>query len=284
MAELMSTLRVNENDYTIKDAAAWSRIDDLYAIKESLDNKVTSIDSDSTDTEYPSAKCVYDALNASEHFVPITRGVTTAAEISTILADGKIPYFYLPDPNYGRDKIYYLVNVLANQFIFCSLNFTSGLLCYGEIMTRSTNSWQSYIWTNVTTIGSSATNSQLPTAKAVYDFVTNARKLYRHNIELGWDPGLGITQKTYVQILSPSNSALNASDLASYLYNQCAGQWIPATGNSIDGGMNPIFTTGIKSSAGTMIDFYGFSSTGSYGTNGFPIANLVATDTIVEAQ
>ena len=32
--------------------------------KEDEDNKVTSLSSSSTDTEYPSAKCVYDEINA----------------------------------------------------------------------------------------------------------------------------------------------------------------------------------------------------------------------------
>lgn len=32
--------------------------------KEDEDNKVTSLSSSSTDTEYPSAKCVYDEIDA----------------------------------------------------------------------------------------------------------------------------------------------------------------------------------------------------------------------------
>ena len=31
--------------------------------KEDVDNKVTSLSSSSTDTEYPSAKCVYDYID-----------------------------------------------------------------------------------------------------------------------------------------------------------------------------------------------------------------------------
>ena len=39
---------------------------DVIANKELLANKVTSISSSSTDTEYPSAKCVYDVIGDIE--------------------------------------------------------------------------------------------------------------------------------------------------------------------------------------------------------------------------
>ena len=43
-----------------------TRTDELLAEKEVLTNKVTSISSSSTDTQYPSAKCVYDIVGDVE--------------------------------------------------------------------------------------------------------------------------------------------------------------------------------------------------------------------------
>ena len=65
-------------------------VDDADALNEKLANKVTAISSASTDTEYPSAKCVYDAIDAvpvitvdsaldAQSANPVENGVITSA-------------------------------------------------------------------------------------------------------------------------------------------------------------------------------------------------------------
>lgn len=44
---------------------------------EQVSNKVTSISADSTNDEYPSAKCVYDIVGNIESILDLIRGVSS---------------------------------------------------------------------------------------------------------------------------------------------------------------------------------------------------------------
>lgn len=68
MADI-SKITFGSNTWDIKDATARS---DLSG-KESTSNKVTSISSLSTDTQYPSAKCVYDLIGDIESILESLR-------------------------------------------------------------------------------------------------------------------------------------------------------------------------------------------------------------------
>ncbi len=57
----MPTVPTNVSAFT-NDAGYLTQHQDITG-KENNTNKVTSISSSSTDTQYPSAKCVYDAIN-----------------------------------------------------------------------------------------------------------------------------------------------------------------------------------------------------------------------------
>lgn len=181
MAELMSTLRVNENDYTIKDAAAWSRIDDLYAIKESTDNKVTTIGPDSTDTEYPTAKAVWNLSN----LVYIPYSSPNYADITALVAAGKTPYTY-DDTNKALMIFTRTYNYMHH---FSSLYFMEGALWIKDRVVNQSNAWANRgTCTLVKTVGQTSNNDQFPTAKAVYDFVkgitdNKQNKLYKHAID-----------------------------------------------------------------------------------------------------
>ena len=61
MADL-SQLAVNGTTYDLKDSTARTGLNS----KENTTNKVTSLSSSSTDTQYPSAKCVYDIIGDVE--------------------------------------------------------------------------------------------------------------------------------------------------------------------------------------------------------------------------
>lgn len=205
MAELMSTLRVNENDYTIKDAAAWSRIDDLYAIKESLANKVTGIDQDSTDTEYPSAKCVYDAIQANSGlFVEITYGTTTSAAIDAILAAGKYPYLY------NGSRLYIYASTTAYYHMFTAFTEVGSVIWYGINVLRSSSAYSQVIISQSNSIDGGSTNSQIASAKAVYDFVSGGyqKKLYKHDIDFSRATGSTVDMFFITMFLTESNNDL----------------------------------------------------------------------------
>ena len=77
-------------------------IGDLVSGLESVTNKVTSISDQSTDIEYPSAKCVYDAITA----VPSVPAVTSSDNNKVLTADytgntGSFTWEPLPSPNYA---------------------------------------------------------------------------------------------------------------------------------------------------------------------------------------
>ena len=61
MADI-SKITFGTNTWDLKDASARSSLND----KEDSTNKVTSLSSSSTDTQYPSAKCVYDIIGDVE--------------------------------------------------------------------------------------------------------------------------------------------------------------------------------------------------------------------------
>lgn len=55
-----------DEDETAPEYYTKTETDTLLANKESRSNKVTSLSSSSTDTQYPSAKCVYDIIGNIE--------------------------------------------------------------------------------------------------------------------------------------------------------------------------------------------------------------------------
>ena len=61
MADI-SSITFGENTWNLKDSTARSGLTG----KENVTNKVTSLSASSTDTQYPSAKCVYDIIGDVE--------------------------------------------------------------------------------------------------------------------------------------------------------------------------------------------------------------------------
>ena len=55
----------HDTQVNVISLASESYVDNQVSGKESTSNKVTSISASSTDTQYPSAKCVYDALQGT---------------------------------------------------------------------------------------------------------------------------------------------------------------------------------------------------------------------------
>ena len=62
---ITSNMVVSIGDVNTPEFATKAYVDAGLALKEDSSNKVTSVDENSTDTQYPSAKAMYDALNPS---------------------------------------------------------------------------------------------------------------------------------------------------------------------------------------------------------------------------
>lgn len=290
----VSKLEINENTYDLKDSAARASITDLQSEmsdKEDVSNKVTSMSAASTDAEYPSAKCVYDALENSQLFFKCIFRQTLYQDIANAITAGKIPYLI-------HDSILMFLctyNIPAsgtNRYVDFGFGFNAddGNLL-GRIRVTYQETWSFLRFVKTQTIDSASTNSQLPTAKSVYDFVTGyAVKLYRHNITITYatEPSDAI----YVSILSISNVAMDAEAFMTYAASQFDKLYgIQASGTfhdtaSVSGTPDRITVDSYPSAQGGTLVISGRTSSGTalsrvmYRT----VDNFVITDTVVEVQ
>ena len=62
------------------DASTLYLIDESAATYEQTSNKVTSLSSSSTDTQYPSAKCVYDNLATKQKSITVSSSSPTSSD------------------------------------------------------------------------------------------------------------------------------------------------------------------------------------------------------------
>lgn len=135
-------------------AATKKYVDDADALNEKLANKVTSIDAQSTDTEYPSAKCVYDAIDAvpvitvdsaldAQSANPVENGVITTALGGKESTTNKVTAFSSPtDTEYPSAKL------------------VDDSLALKEDLANK-----------VTSISAASTDTEYPSAKCVYDLI-----------------------------------------------------------------------------------------------------------------
>lgn len=62
------------------DASTLYLIDESAVTYEQTSNKVTSLSSNSTDTQYPSAKCVFDELSTKQKSITVSSSEPTSAD------------------------------------------------------------------------------------------------------------------------------------------------------------------------------------------------------------
>lgn len=113
-----------------KGSLWWTGITDLQV----KSNKVTTLSSSSTDTQYPSAKAVYDALQNVGGVVWATYGTTSYDEIIAAHNEGKVVLCYFEDTWVAR-----LEKVQSSQVMFQAYaeNSVTRLLC------KKTGGWSS---------------------------------------------------------------------------------------------------------------------------------------------
>lgn len=161
---------------TTSEKATWNS-------KENAENKVTSLDENSTNTQYPSAKCVFDALTVlaeKESITEITNSVVNVGSLNAgiyrltysdgvagpTLAYTQLGPGVLPLKTIATEGMGYLFVLGSNHFIYID--------DYGEYISvddvrdehvlKFENSKN-----KTTTISSSSTNTEYPSARAVYN-------------------------------------------------------------------------------------------------------------------
>ena len=213
---------INNHTYDVKDSVARGDIStlqtdvgDLQTDKEAVANKVTSIDSSSTDTEYPSAKAVYTLISNSDKFWEFTYGQPTYAEVAAKVNAGKIPWCYY-------NKIYYFLSwwdqIAATKYFVFGQSFYSGGMINAGIRLDETNTWTERTMISMTTINNTSTHLQTPTSKAVYDYVESVKSsltLWAHNIVMTWTG-------TYIscRVWKPTTTLYTASTFTGYMANE----------------------------------------------------------------
>lgn len=168
---------------------------------EVTSNKVTSLSSASTNSQYPSAKAVYDFVIDGKEIFYCTYGTTTYTEISSAVNNGKTPIV-----KYGAPVGVYILTTLSDgQAIFVSMSYASNKMQYKKITVSSSNSWNntSYnienISNKVTSLSSDSTDTQYPSAKLVYD-----QLLLKQDV---------LTSGTNIKTIN-NNSLLGSGDIA----------------------------------------------------------------------
>lgn len=112
-------------------------------LKEDVSNKVTSISSSSTDTEYPSAKCVYDAIQA---------GGGGSGNVSSYIISGTNPInVNAKGMSIGDLRIYtvYIAGTSSSGSVTLLFSVDSGRYAYG---TMTYGTYENYNGSNVTSI------------------------------------------------------------------------------------------------------------------------------------
>lgn len=243
---------INNHTYDVKDSVARGDVANLQTSKEDAANKVTSINSSSTDTEFPSAKAVYNYVDNNMLWVEITYGTTTNDEVDAILAAGKLPYFL-----YGNRLFTYSTTTTYYHTFQCDA-YIGSLSAYGANLLRSNNTWSLTILGLSTTISSASTNMQIPSAKAVYDYASPI--LYRHKITIYYeDQGGDAAMVSFDTILSKSTAytTADASTMLTNLSNLCAA----AYGSFDDNYQNPCEILTVKIHSDMSVTIYGFDTT-----------------------
>lgn len=169
--------------YTSVDDEDWYNVS-TFPIELSL-NKVTSLSSSSTDTQYPSAKATYDAIQNAAPVFWATYGTTTNTEIRAAVNAGKhvllkyASYIYELQNDDG-DIYFYCHDLEGNRKIVLEDDGETGtwntpvVTVFAE---SSSLSGKENTSNKVTSLSSSSTDTQYPSAKCVYDLLGDVESL-----------------------------------------------------------------------------------------------------------
>ena len=176
-------------------------------LKEDKSNKVTSIDNTSTDTQYPSAKCVYDELAKKIRVVDISNWASplTNEQFAEITTE--------PIPIIKKDDIYYYIDNVTNSAYTWKPSLPSTAEIIELSLTISTKTLSLYLFGNLALMTKLATNYSASNTYAVGEIVTRGENVYVCNTAITtpeqWTPSHW-TQKTIGQIIQLVENEINA--------------------------------------------------------------------------
>lgn len=149
-------------------------------LMEQTSNKVTAIDSTAADNKYPSALAVKtyvdNTLATSGNVFWCTYGTTTASEVQTAIDSGKYPVVK------GSSYTLPFITDDGTYYRFCGVNKNTMRAFY---LKKDNNVWSDGFWQNAvittqikTSISSSSTDTDIPSAKCVYDALSTVPPSY----------------------------------------------------------------------------------------------------------
>ena len=187
--------------------------------KEDTSNKVTSLSDSSTDTQYPSAKCTYDAIQAHSGVVWFTEW-EDRLKLSSAISNG----FLVCHRNVREVYVYQYYTSDSNGI--SSIVFASSL---DGNMKYATLTSTGFAYTSVslsTSVTSSSTDTEYPTAKATYTAVSA-----KYTLPSGGIPSTDMTQAVQ-DSLGHADTAVQPSALSDYVSNTELGNMIDLTVDS----------------------------------------------------
>jgi len=171
---LMGITNANAYYYSLSASNVWSSYN--VQIAETVDNKITEISSTSTDIQYPSAKAVYIAMETGRELFFAEYGNTGFEDIwGAIVENNKLAICKYHDDETGFT--YNLVVTTYNGGMDYIIFSGIGNSVVYEVKVTGGNDWSITKKTfestenKVTSISSSSTDAQYPSAKAVNDFI-----------------------------------------------------------------------------------------------------------------
>lgn len=192
-------------------------------LKEDNSNKVTSITSDSTDSQYPSAKAVYTNLQ-NKSSVTVTPITTSGTHIADISVDGTSKALYAPNSGSGGGSTLGVCNIIlktgikniaANTAVDVQFDSFTNSANWNETVSTSTN--------NITIV-----NSGFITINGIVNIEghsngTNYFDLYLNNV-LKTECMSFRASSSYVYSTIPVSSsfAVTAGDIISFKVNSNA--------------------------------------------------------------
>lgn len=130
--------------------------------KEDVNNKVTTIVSSSTNTQYPSAKAVYSQLVLKENVSNKVAAITSSST-DTQYPSAKAVYTLVSSDVAGKENASNKVTTITSSST--NTQYPSAKAVYTQLASKENSS------NKITAITSSATDAQYPSAKATYNFV-----------------------------------------------------------------------------------------------------------------
>lgn len=222
----------------------------IETVFEQKSNKVTSISSSSTDTEYPSAKCVFDAINnninvADLYEITSDKGTASASTMNKLYieVDNNKREVYYTEENNGSYSWHKLdTDILDNLSISWNditskpsiPSKTSDLTNDGDgtnaFLTQHQDiSGKEDTSNKVTSISSSSTDTQYPSAKCVYDAIGDADV----NIQV-IEEGTTITNDG-IYLIVPNNLIASITGNTIKIADTSTANWLVFKNNSTQG-------------------------------------------------